>query len=163
MSKPMRRFAAVVATVALAVGLSACTQGHWVYDAPPAAGTQADDGGLKLRNFLVVSDADGEAVLLGGIASRDETTEVTGIQVAPEGEDGQFGEPREVSFSEEIYKGRTIYLDGTTTAFSEPGLLLGRLANVTVSFSTGESVALDVPVMSSEHPDFADAWAAAKG
>ncbi|WP_231979333.1 hypothetical protein [Tessaracoccus coleopterorum] len=30
----MRRLAAVVATVALTVALSACTQGHWVYEAP---------------------------------------------------------------------------------------------------------------------------------
>ncbi|WP_197510598.1 hypothetical protein [Tessaracoccus coleopterorum] len=88
---------------------------------------------------------------------------MTGIEIAAQGSDGEFGQPQAVSFSEEIFKGRTIYLDGTTTAFSDPGLELGRLANVTVSFSTGQNVRLDVPVMSSEHPDFAKAWTTARG
>ncbi len=162
MSKPMHRLAAIIAAATLTITLSACTQGGWVPGAPPAAGVQADDGGIKLRNFLVVSDNEGEAVLLGGVASRDETTEVTGITVAAEGADGAFGEAQEVAFSEEIFKGRTIYLDGTTTRFSDPGLTLGRLAQVTVDFSTGQSVTLEAPVMSSDHPDFSEAWNAAQ-
>ena len=83
MSKPMRRAAAVVATAALAVSLSACTGGRWVQEAPPAAGTQTDaaDGAIKLRNFVVVSDKSGEAILVGGITSRDAANEVTAIGV----------------------------------------------------------------------------------
>ncbi|SHI31447.1 hypothetical protein SAMN02745244_00100 [Tessaracoccus bendigoensis DSM 12906] len=162
MSKPTHRLAAIVAAAALSVTFSACTAEGWEADAPPAAGVQADDGGIKLRNFLVVSDTEGAAVLLGGIASRDESTQVTGITVAAEGSDGQFGQSEEVQFSEEISKGRTIYLDGTTTAFTDPALLLGRLAKVTVDFSTGESVTLEAPVLSSEHPDFSEAWAQAQ-
>ena len=161
MSKPMRRVAAVVATLALTVTMSACTQGPWVYDSPPAAGVQADDGGLKLRNFLVVADAEGEGILLGGIASRDEPTQVTGVTVAAEAKDGSFGQPQQIALNEQIHKGATIYLLGDTTKFSDPGLELGLLADVTVNFSTGQSVSLEVPVMSSEHPDFAKAFAEA--
>ena len=161
MSKPMRRIAAVVATAAVSVALSGCTQGHWVYDAPPAAGVQADDGGIKLRNILVVSDSEGEAILLGGISSRDESTKVTGISIAAQKGDGEFATAQPVEFAQEIYKGRTIYLQGPTTRFTDPELNLGRLAAVTVSFSTGEQVSVEAPVMSSEHPDFKEAWTAA--
>lgn len=163
MSKPKRRVAAVALTALLTVTLSACTQGHWVYDSPPAAGVQADEGGLKLRNFMVVSDPQGKGILLGGIASRDESTKVTGIQVAAQKPDGSAGTSQQIPFSADIYKGKTIYLDGTTTKFSDPQLQLGRLADVTVGFSTGETVTVEVPVMSSEHPDFSKAWAAANG
>lgn len=162
MTTPSRRLAAVVASAACAVALSGCTQGHWVYEAPPAAGVQADDGGLKLRNILIVSDANGEAILLGGIASRDASTAVSGITVAPEGKDGAFGNPTRVNVSEDIPKGRTVYLDGSSTRFDDPALELGRLAQVTVTFSTGESVEVKAPVMSSTHPDFAEAWKSAQ-
>lgn len=163
MRTPTRRIAAVVASAAIMVTLSGCTQGHWVYDAPPAAGVQADEGGLKLRNILIVSNTEGRAILLGGIASRDTATEVSGITVAPEGSDGGFGEATQVSFSESIPKGRTVYLDGSSTAFDDPALQLGRLAQVTVTFSTGQSVTVKAPVMSSEHPDFSEAWTAIEG
>jgi hypothetical protein len=158
MSKPMRRAAAIVATAALAVSLSACTGGRWVQEAPPAAGTQTDaaDGAIKLRNFVVVSDKSGEAILVGGITSRDEANEVTAIGVTAQAEDGSFGAQQVVEFSEQIPRGQTITLDGTRTKFTD--LILGRLASVTVGFADGQTASLQVPVYSSEHADFAEAW-----
>ena len=76
MRQPMRRTTALLATAALALSLSACTAGQWVADSPPAAGVQVDNGGLKLRNFLAVTDGSGEAMLLGSITSRDEAVDV---------------------------------------------------------------------------------------
>ena len=160
MSKPMRRAAAVVATAALAVSLSACTGGRWVQEAPPAAGTQTDsaDGAIKLRNFVVVSDKSGEAILVGGITSRDAANEVTAIGVTAQAEDGSFGAQQVVEFSEQIPRGQTVTLDGTRTKFTDPDLILGRLADVTVAFADGQTASLQVPVYSSEHADFAEAW-----
>lgn len=163
MRQPLRRTTALIATAALALSLSACTAGQWVAEAPPAAGVQAETGGLKLRNFVVVSDDAGEAVLLGSITSRDETVTVDGITVAPEKNDGTFADPQELAFSEEIYEGRTINFDGTQTTFSSGDLLMGRLADVNVAFSNGQTMNLKAPVMSAEHEDFAEAYEKSKG
>ncbi len=161
MSKTLRRTAALVATAALAASLSGCTAGQWEYGAPPAAGVQADEGGLKLRNFVVVTDGGGTGMIVGGIASRDEAATVVGLGYAAELEDGSFGELNAVQFEAEVPKGRTIILDGSETTFNTSELLVGRLARVAVQFDGGQSVALSVPVVSAEHPDFADAWAQA--
>ncbi|MBK7819929.1 MAG: hypothetical protein IPJ61_02340 [Tessaracoccus sp.] len=160
MSKPMRRAAAIVATAALAVSLSACTGGRWEPEAPPAAGTQTDaaDGAIKLRNFVVISDMGGEAILVGGITSRDAANEVTAIGITAQAADGSFGAEQVVDFSEQIPRGQTITLDGSRTKFTDPDLILGRLAGVTVGFADGQTASLQVPVYASDHPDFAEAW-----
>lgn len=163
MSKTLRRAAALVVTVALAVSTSGCTAGQWEYAAPPAAGVQVDEGGLKLRNILVVTDGDGAGMILGGITSRDEATTILGLGYAAELEDGSFGQPNAVPFTQDIRKGETIILDGADTSFSTSELLVGRLARVSVQFEDGRSVSLSVPVLSAEHPDFVEAWEQATG
>ncbi|MHA6510931.1 hypothetical protein [Tessaracoccus sp. Z1128] len=158
MSSTLRRTAALVATAALAVSMSACTAGQWEYAAPPAAGVQKDEGGLKLRNVLVVTDGEGKGMILGGIASRDEAATVVGLGYAAEKDDGSYGELNAVAFEADIPKGKTIILDGADTSFNSSELLIGRLARVAVVFESGERVILTVPVVSAEHADFADAW-----
>lgn len=162
MSKPLRHSTAVVASAVLALSLSACTAGQWVYDSPPAAGAQADSQtGIKLRNFVVVSDGEGAGMLVGGITSRDADAQVAEITVAAERDDATFGEPQPLEFTEDIVRGRTILLDGSSTLFSNDDLTLGRLVKVQVSFADGQSVSLEAPVVSSTNEDFKDAWAAA--
>ena len=159
MSKPLRRSTAVVASAVLALSLSACTAGQWVYDSPPAAGAQADSQtGIKLRNFAVVADGEGAGMIVGGITSRDAANEVTTIGITAQAEDGSFGAQQVVEFSEQIPRGQTVTLDGTRTKFTDPDLILGRLADVTVAFADGQTASLQVPVYSSEHADFAEAW-----
>ena len=160
MSK-LRHLTTFVTTVAVVGTLSACTTAGWVPEAPPAAGVQTDAGGLKLRNFLVIADGEGAAMITGGIASRDAATEVVGLGVAPETTDNTFGDQQAIRINEEIGQGQTITLDGTETRFEDDALQLGRLALVSVAFSDGQIVSLEVPVLSSDHPDFAEAWAAA--
>ena len=41
---------------------------------------------------------------------------------------------------------------------ADPDLILGRLASITVGFADGQTASLQVPVYSSEHADFAEAW-----
>ena len=163
MSKSLgRRVAAIVATAALAVPLSACTAGRWVYDSPPAAGVQADLEGVKLRNLMILTDGS-SAALLGAIASRDDVVNVTDVAVAPEAEDGTFGQPAPIGFSTEVRKGQTVHLDGTESAVPADGLIVGRLAQVMVQLDNGAVMQLQVPVYSAEHADFADAWTTAQG
>lgn len=162
MRQPMRRTTALLAAAALAVSLSACTAGQWVAEAPPAAGAQVETGGLKLRNFLVVTDGSGESMLLGSVTSRDEATDIKTITVAPEKADGTPADAQDLQFSTQIGEGKTITLDGADTVFSNPDVTMGRLADVSVAFSNGQVLNLKAPVMSAEHPDFAEAWKKAK-
>lgn len=158
MSKPLRRTAAIIAAAALALSMSACTRGGWIPDSPPAAGTQSDEGGYKLRNFVVVADDSGEAKLLGGIHSRDDAAEVTGITVAAEEGFEQWGDEVDLGYTASIPRGTSVYLDGSETGFSNPDLQLGRLAQVTVTFADSTEMVLDTTVVSSEHEDFAEAY-----
>lgn len=158
MSKPLSRAAALVATVALAATLGGCTASQWQSSAPPAAGVQAEEGGIKLRNFVVVSDGEGTGMVLGSITSRDTAAQISGLGFSVELEDGSYGELTGIPFTASIPEGKTVTLEGAQTMFSDAGLQLGRLVQVAVVLDGGEQLSLLVPVMSSEHPDFADAW-----
>lgn len=158
MSKPLRRAAAVVAAAALALSMSACTRGGWIPDAPPAAGTQMDSGGYKLRNIVVIADEAGEAILLGGIHSRDDAAQVTGITVAAEESHQQWGSEVDLGYTADIPRGTSVYLDGSETRFSDPELKQGRLAQVKVAFADSTVMTVDTTVLSSEHKDFAEAF-----
>lgn len=158
MSKTMRRTAAIIAAAALALSLSACTRGGWIPDSPPAAGTQSDEDGFKLRNMVVVANEEGKAILLGGIHSRDEAADVTGITVAAEVAPETWGSAVDLGFSASISRGNSVYLDGAETSFTNPELQLGRLAQVRVTFAEGTEMVLESVVMSSEHEDFAEAF-----
>lgn len=162
MSKSLSRLAAITAAAALAVSMSACTAGRWVYDSPPAAGVQADEGGVKLRNLMILTDGS-DAALLGAVASRDANVAVTGLSVAAEAEDGTFGAAAPIEFQTEVGKGQTVHLDGSETPVEADDLIVGRLAEVTVGLSEGDAVTLKVPVYSAEHADFAEAWETIQG
>ncbi len=160
MTKPMRRPVIAVAA-ALALTLSGCVASAWQYDSPPAAGTQVDVGGLKLRNFLIIADDRGEAMLVGAITARDEADSVVTMAYASERDDGSFGQGTEVQFAQDIRKGQTVYIDGSSTQFSDDTLEVGRMAKLQVLFSSGSVAELQVPVMSSKHKDFEQTWAEA--
>lgn len=157
MPKRLRRLAALLTGATAAISLSGCVASAWQYDSPPAAGTQTDLGGLKLRNFLVISDTEGNAILTGAVTSRDNADSVLAMALAPEVGDA-FGTPQELAYTAELRKGETIYLDGSTTKFTNSELSAGRLAQVQVAFGSGQTAELLVPVLSSTHPDFAAAW-----
>ncbi|GAA4890013.1 hypothetical protein GCM10025789_03090 [Tessaracoccus lubricantis] len=163
MSKPVRRFAAIIAAAALAVSMSACTRAGWVSDAPPAAGVQTEQDGYKLRNIVVVADESGQAILLGGLHSRDDAAEVTGITVAAEEGYETYGEPVDLGFTASIPRGTSVYLDGSETSFSNPELTPGRLAEVVVTFDGATQLSVHTPVMSAEHEDFAESFSTAAG
>lgn len=160
MTKPMRR-PVIAAAAALALSLSGCVASAWQYDSPPAAGTQVDVNGLKLRNFLIIADGQGKAMLVGAITARDEADSVVAMAYAPEGADGSFGKGTELKFTQDIRKGQTVYIDGANTQFTEDALEVGRMAKLQVLFSSGSVAELQVPVMSSEHKDFEQTWAEA--
>lgn len=153
-----RRLASMAAAAALTVALGAgCTAGDWRYDAPPAAGVQADADDAKARNILVIADDAGQAIVLGSIAAMS-PVELTGITVRAEDEAGAYGAPHSLDVTAEIPREGSFKLEPTDTQFEAPDLLLGRLAEVQVSFGDGRSITVEAPIHSSEHPDFAEEW-----
>jgi hypothetical protein len=152
---------AAVAAIASVALMSGCTAGGWVAEAPPAAGSQAELSSLeKLRNMMFVVDDSGEGVLLGTI-STVERTEVAGITYAPELPDGTFGAEESIDFTADILRQSSVRLEGQEMVVSNPELTPGRLAEVTVQFAGSGPLSLQVPVYSSEHEDFAEAWSSA--
>ena len=107
-SRFARRTALAGAAATLSIALAACGAS---FDAPTlqpyqaAEGTNADSGSLKVRNMLVLADADGKGELHSVIVNdgAEPTTPWSSIAQAPPGTaDGQAGgdQPGEVKFSE---------------------------------------------------------------
>lgn len=154
---PKRRIRTVLAAVAMtAVLATGCTAGDWHYESPPAAGTQADAGPVKARNFVIVTDDSGAAVLLGTIS----TFEAIGLQgavVTPQDAQGERGETTALVITAELPRDGALKLDASNAMLEGAEVVPGRLAEVTLQFDDGTSLTLDVPVFSTEHPDFANA------
>lgn len=151
---------AVAATLAggVLIFTAGCTEGSWRYESPPAAGVQADVEDAKVRNFMVISDEAGQALVLGTVAAMD-STELLGLTVSALDDEGAAsGEPAQIELNEPIGSYGSVTLEGSSTKFDDPDLQLGRLANVTVYFSDGRNVSVETPIYSSEHPDFREAW-----
>ncbi len=164
MSAPWTRrgltwLAAAVITVGLTAG---CTQGDWRYESVPAAGVQADAADAKVRNLMIISDPDGQALLLGAVAATEPVT-LTGVTIAVINEDGTFGDATAIDLNREISAEGIYTFEPENLQFVDPGLLLGRTAQVDVVFSDGRRASLEVPIYSFEHPDFAETWSEVYG
>ncbi|TRY20139.1 hypothetical protein FOJ82_04555 [Tessaracoccus rhinocerotis] len=153
---PKRRIRTLLAATALtAVLATGCTAGDWHYESPPAAGTQADSGPVKARNFVLVTDGS-QAVLLGTISSFEAVT-LQGAVVTPEDENGGRGQSTALAVTADIPRDGALKLDASNALVEDAALVPGRLAEVTLQFDGGTNLTLDVPVFSTEHEDFADA------
>ncbi|GAB3818649.1 hypothetical protein GCM10028820_21350 [Tessaracoccus terricola] len=154
---PKRRIRTVLAAVAMtAVLATGCTAGDWHYESPPAAGTQADAGPVKARNFVIVTDESGAAVLLGTI-STFEAIALQGGTVTPQDEQGGRGESTALTVTADLPRDGALQLDASNAMLEGVAAVPGRLAEVALQFDDGTSLTLDVPVFSTEHPDFANA------
>jgi hypothetical protein len=107
-SRFARRAALAGAAATLSIALAACSAS---FDAPTlqpyqaAEGTNAESGGLKVRNMLVLADAEGKGELHSVIVNDSDSDDtLVKIEQAPAGaKDGQAGsdqpEPGSVTFS----------------------------------------------------------------
>lgn len=157
---PKRRIRTLLAAVAVTTVLAAgCTAGDWSYNSPPAAGTQSDAGPVKARNLVLVTNDAGEAVLIGSLAA-SETVALQGGVITPETEDGGRGQSTALVTTGEIPRDGVLQLDASNAMIEGAQLLPGRLAEVQLQFDDGTQLALDVPVFSTEHEDFANVFEA---
>lgn len=158
-----RRVGTSIAALALVIGLaSGCTAGDWRYDAPPAAGVQQDAGPVKARNIMILTDGEGEGLLLGSVFTT-QPLELSQVAVSAEQEDGSFGEPVPVAVSGKVPVESGLMLGDKDSLVEGADLDPSRLVNVFLSFSDGTTMMLEAPVMSAEHQDYEAAWDKAQG
>lgn len=154
----MRRIASLTAAAAFTVALSAgCTVGDWRYDAPPAAGVQADANDAKARNIVVISDDAGQAILLGSVVVTQPAT-VAQVSITALDDQEAPGQTHVLDVNAELPYEGVHKFEPEATQFSLPDLLLGRLAAVVVTLEDGRAISMQAPIHSSEHPDFAEEW-----
>ena len=127
----------------------------------PADGTNLDvgeDGTLKVRNLLVVSDAKGEGYLSATIVSNAQER-LTGITVAPQSLDGSTGQPVPATLPApvELPPGALVVLtDQPLIRVSAPGIEAGSSATVTMQFAQAGAVTLICPVVDGTVPPWSE-------
>ena len=177
-SRSVRRTALVGAVATVSIALAACSAG---FDAPTlqpyqaAEGTNAETGSVKVRNMLVLADAEGKGQLHSVIVNdgSDDDTLVK-IAQAPAGtQDGQAGgdQPGSVTFSElkpplDLKAGTSTLLApdsvaeaasgagsgaGSGGAITVTGAKPGQMVNVTITFGNAAPITTYVPVLTEDH------------
>jgi copper(I)-binding protein len=169
-SRFARRTALAGAAATLSIALAACSAS---FDAPTlqpyqsADGTNADSGSVKVRNMMVMADADGKGEVHTVIVN-DGTEDDTLVKIAqaPAGtQDGQAGgdQPGVVTFSEikqplDLKAGTSVLLppDAATDveggeAPGDPitvtGAKPGQVVNVTITFGKAAPITTYIPVL----------------
>ncbi|MEZ5086661.1 MAG: hypothetical protein R2722_10540 [Tessaracoccus sp.] len=128
--------AATALTATMAVG---CTAGQWEPQAPPAAGVQQDQDGIKVRNLLIVTDEAGNAVLEGRITA-DRPFVLSDAAYAAEQSDGTWSDAAPLAIAGGQSEGNTLALGGTDNAFQAAELSPGHLARVGLRFEEGVQI-----------------------
>jgi hypothetical protein len=120
----------------------------------PAEGVNERDGDVDVLNALIVAEEDGSGRLIAGLAnSTDEEVELTAV--TGDGNDVQFGTD---GGEAAVPPGGFLQLaDDESALISATGadVVVGEFVRLTMSFSSGEEVDLNVPVVVPGE-DFAD-------
>ena len=160
------RAARALAALLLSLGLMGLVAGCG-FDAQllqpynPADGTNIDvgeDGTLKVRNLLVVSDAKGKGYLSATIVSNAQER-LTGVTVAPQSLDGTTGQavPATLPAPVELTPGALVVLtDNPLIRVSAPGIEAGSSATVTMQFAQAGPVTLICPVVDGTVPPWSE-------
>ena len=143
-SRKLLSASAALLSVSLLTGCTAAGK-----DAPTSKirqvtdGVEADSGAIKLRNVVLVAQADGSAVLVGTIVNQAATADSISGMTANGIAAKATGNTALAQNAPVIYSG-----DSANAHATFPGLNLtpGQRADVVVSFGTAESVKLSVLV-----------------
>lgn len=120
----------------------------------PAHGVNVDDGTVKVRNLLIVADGAGQGILSGSFVSQadDQLSAVSGTALNPDGSDAG---PLTVTGGPIALAPKSLtVLTAQATPFrvSSPALKPGLLARLRLSFGSGVSTTITVPVLDSNDP-----------
>ncbi len=154
LAPPRRRIAVAFAGSLLSLGLTSCgfdATTDQVYT--PGEGVNNREAGVDVLHALIVSGDDGSGTVIAGLANNDESKDDALVEVQGAGED------------------QAVTVEGTQTdvpagafvqlaeegAFSVTGeqVIPGRFVSLSFAFESGETVTLDVPVVTDDG-DYAD-------
>ena len=153
-SRARRLLALTLATPLLVACNNFDAQTDQVYT--PAQGVNDRSTDIDVLNALVVAESDGSGRLIAGLASQaDEDVELTGVQGEGEDAEVQFGSDG----GEAVVPAggfRQLADEGSAViSATGEGVVVGDYVRLTMSFSNGDEVALNVPVVVPGE-DFAD-------
>lgn len=154
----VRRCFAAVAVLAVAPALSSCgssfgAQTNQVYN--PSRGVDNRDGDVDVLNALIVTGSDGSGTLVATLVDND--------QVKADALKGIAGAGQDAALTGQVSGDTTIPAAGLLNLATQGDVSLrgkrivpGNFVEITFSFDHAGSATLDVPVVSSDDPDYAD-------
>ncbi|MEO5709930.1 MAG: hypothetical protein ABIQ59_08910 [Nocardioidaceae bacterium] len=154
----VRRCIAAVAVLVATPVLSSCgasfgAQTDQVYN--PSRGVDDRDGEVDVLNALVVTGADGSGTLVATFVDND--------QVNADSLTGVAGAGQDAALTGKVAGDATIPAAGVLNLATQGDVTLkgkrivpGNFVKITFSFDRAGSATLDVPVVSSDDPDYAD-------
>jgi hypothetical protein len=159
LSRATRLAAVLLVTLSVAVttacGMSAQTTKPYT----PSEGISVDVGGyagVKVRNLLILSRADGEGYLSGTLVSqqRSSLTSVSGKAIKADGTDGA---PITATIPQQISLGNGLVVVLTSQpliVLKSPDLKAGLTAQLTLEFTEAGQTAVIVPVVDAKQPPY---------
>lgn len=137
-----------------AVALTGCVSTNTARPYTPGVGVNADQSHVKLRGLTVVSNAEGRGVLAGAVDSRrdDTLTKVSGFATDSDFQDQ--GSLQTGSATISIPAGTLVSLSEQKISLSSEELKPGLYARVVFTFEKAGEVAVLVPVVDAENPDY---------
>jgi hypothetical protein len=143
----------LAAPVLSSCGVSFGAQTDQVYN--PAVGVDDRDGSVDVLNALIVSGSDGSGTLVASLVDNDQVNDDALKGVAGGGKDSSL--TAKVAGDTTIPAGGLLNL-ATKGEVSLTGkrIVPGNFVRITFSFDRAGAATLDVPVVSSDNPDYAD-------
>jgi hypothetical protein len=144
--RPSARLLAAVGALLLATTLSSCGFGYAtdrVYT--QANGVNERDADVDVLNALIVSGQEGSGTFIASFANNNQTDDASVDEFAGGGEDTSLEAPDFAPIK--IEPGRLVNLADTGGIVVTGDLAAGHFVTVTMTFSTGETVELDVPIV----------------
>ncbi|MFM6977454.1 MAG: hypothetical protein ACKOWR_01870 [Micrococcales bacterium] len=148
-----RKIAAVAIAAAVALGTTGCTfispvASLKVYD--PADGVNATVGKVKVRNFMILTTATGQAALFGSLVNQEVDAVATNVEIHPHSTVETPEIPVSVGAGEKLDLG---YNGGQALPLSFP-VKAGSLVEVHVTIGA-DKITLNVPVLDGTFAEYA--------
>lgn len=120
----------------------------------PAHGVNVDEGAVKVRNLLIVADGTGQGVLSGSIVTQaeDQLAAVSGTALDAGGSDAGALAVTGLPVALTARSLTVLTAQPAPVRVSSPTLKPGLLARVQLSFGSGVSTSVTVPVLDATDP-----------
>src|SRR5215207_4095840 len=159
-SPTVRLVAGLLLVLAVTVTTACGTNKQTLRPYTPAEGVNFDVGGergVKVRNLMILSRAEGEGILSATMvaADRAQLTAVSGKAIKSDGTDGA---PLSATIPSSVSLGNGVLVvltDGPFITVRSPDLKAGLVADVTLQFSTAGSATVRVPVIDGNEGPYA--------